>query len=123
MKIPANYLPVMPYLIIHRTADFLAFAKAVFSAEEQLIVPGNNGAITHGEIRIHDAVIMFAEANENWTEKTAAMFLYVTNVDNVFRLGVENGATALEAPAQKDYGYTAGLEDPFGNHWYIVQPE
>lgn len=123
MKIPENYLPVMPYLILNDAAVFFEYAKRVFGAKEQMIVPGDDARrIMHGEIRIHDAVIMFANATDTWAEKTAGMFIYVDNVDRVYNAGIEQGGKSLQAPSQQSYGYAAGFEDPFGNHWWIVQP-
>lgn len=63
MKIPEQYLPIMPYLILKDTKGFLKFTKE--GAEEQLIVPTEDGKIMHGEIRIFDAVVMFGNAGEN----------------------------------------------------------
>jgi len=120
MKIPENYLPVMPYLILDRARAFLDFAKYVFDAKEQLIVPGEDDRnIMHGEIRISDAVIMFAGSSEVWKQKTAGMFLFVDSVNTVYNKAIEKGGTSLQDPEEKDYGYTAGFEDPFGNQWWI----
>lgn len=122
MKIPENYLPVMPYLILDKAVAFLDFAKNVFDAKEQLIVPGEDGrSIMHGEIKIHDAVIMFANSTEVWKQKTSGMFIFVDNLDNVYMKALEGGATSLQQPEKKEYGYTAGFEDPFGNQWWINQ--
>lgn len=116
----------MPYLILDKSAEFLAYAKKVFGATEQMIVPDENDSnrgIMHGEIKIHDAVIMFANSSEQWHQKTAGMFLYVENVDRVYNAGIEQGGKAIQAPEKKDYGYSAGFEDPFGNQWWIAQGE
>ncbi len=121
MNIPQNYLPVMPYLILKEAKAFMNFAKLVFDAKEQMIVPGENETIMHGELKIHDAVIMFAQAGDTWTEKSAGMYIYVTDVNKVYQKALENGATALMAPEKKEYGYSGGFEDPFGNHWWIVE--
>ena len=123
MKIPTNYLPVMPYLIVNNAKGFLSFAKEVFEATEQLIVPSESGQIMHGEIRIGDAVIMFAQATEDWKSKSAGMFLYVENLDKVYQAAVDHEVTVLMPPETKDYGYTAGFEDHFGNQWWIAQGE
>jgi PhnB protein len=120
MKIPAKYLPLMPYLIVHRSAAFAEFTKAVFGATEQELATSDAGTIMHGELRIGEAVIMFSEASEQWPEKTAAMYLHVTDVDQIYRTALTQGAKPLHAPGQQDYGYTAGFADPFGNHWFIV---
>lgn len=121
MKIPSQYLPVMPYLIIKGSKDFPGFAREVFDADEQLIVPGEDNQIQHGELRIGEAVIMFAEASDQWKEKTAAMYMYVESVDDTYRRSLASGAKSLQSPIQQEYGYSAGFEDPFGNHWFIVQ--
>ena len=121
MKIPQQYLPVMPYLIVKGSMAFTDFAKEVFDADEQLIVPAGDSQILHGELRIGDAVIMFSEASEQWKEKTAAMYIYVNSVEEIYRRAQTKGAKSLQAPHQQEYGYTAGFEDPFGNHWFIVE--
>jgi len=122
MNIPTQYLPVMPYLILRDAQGFLDFSKAVFGAQEQLIVPAEGGrGIMHGELRIHDAVIMFAGATDDWKEKSAGMYIYVPEVDSVYQAALARGARSLMAPEKKEYGYTAGFEDPYGNQWWIVE--
>jgi Uncharacterized protein conserved in bacteria len=123
MKIPSQYLPVMPYLILQDAAGFWQFAQKVFGAKEQMMAPDEKGGIRHAEMRIGDAVIMFAGAVPDWPPKTAGMFLYVDNVDTVYAAAVQNGAQSLMEPQQREYGYTAGFDDPFGNQWWITAPE
>ena len=123
MKIPPPYLPVMPYLILNDSNGFFEFSKSVFGATPLMIHRGEKELIVHGEIKIGDAVIMFAQASENWANKSAGMFLYVENVDVVYDLALRLNAISLMPPEKKDYGYTAGFEDPFGNHWWIVAGE
>ncbi len=40
MKVPAQYQPLMPYLVLNRAAEFRHFMAQVFNATEQMIVPG-----------------------------------------------------------------------------------
>lgn len=123
MKIPNQYLPVMPYILTDQAEAFLLFTKNVFDANEQLIVPGEGDrTIMHGEIRIFDAVIMFAQTPDNYDSRSCGMFIYVENVDLIYQKAVSYQAVSLMPPVQQDYGYTAGFEDPFGNQWWIVQP-
>ncbi len=121
MNIPQQYRPVMPYLIVNNARAFADFANKVFNAEEQLIVPREE-KIRHGELKINEAVIMFADATESWKTKTAGMYMYVEDVNNVYNRAMEQGSKGLMPPQQQSYGYTAGFEDPFENHWYIVEP-
>ncbi|NBA84717.1 VOC family protein [Emticicia sp. CRIBPO] len=121
MKIPSQYLPVMPYLIIREARAFAEFCGSVFNATTQEWVEDQDGRIMHGEIRISDGVVMFGEASENWAEKPAAMFVYIEKVDETYEKALINGAKSLDKPNQKEYGYTAGFEDAFGNQWFIVE--
>lgn len=124
MELPDYYLPVMPYLILDKAPEFLEYAKKVFGATELMIVPGEDArSIMHGELKIGKAVIMFAQSTETWKEKSAGMFLFVEDVDRVYNAGIEQGGTVLQKPEQKDYGYSAGFQDPFGNQWWISKAE
>lgn len=51
------------------------------------------------------------------------MYMYVQGVDKIYQLAVDHEAKSLEQPGNKDYGYNASFEDPFGNQWYIVEAE
>ena len=124
MKIPENYLPVMPYLILDDATSFLNYAKKVFNATEQMIVLGEDGrSIVHAEIKINDAVIMFAGSSDKWQQKPAGMFIFVEDTNKTYNAGIEQGGTSLLEPAQQEYGYGAGFEDPYGNQWWITQAE
>lgn len=74
MKIPSQYNRVMPYMIIPKATDFIGFMKEVFGAKEQIIVPRSEGVIMHGELRIGDAVIMFADVTEQFTARPVGIF-------------------------------------------------
>lgn len=110
MNIPDYYLPVMPYLILDNSSDFLAYAKRVFNAEEKMIVPGENNTIMHGEIMIGKAVIMFAQATDTWKQQTAGMFLYVDNVDMFIIQGLSRVATHLTNQPKKNMVTPADLQ-------------
>ena len=66
MNIPKHYLPVMPYLIITDAKAFASFTEAVFAAKVDLVINRTETLIMHGELRIGDAVIMFADATEQF---------------------------------------------------------
>jgi PhnB protein len=122
MKIPEQYLPVMPYLIVKDAKAFKIFMMDVFGATEQEMVPRDEHLIMHGELRIGDAVIMYADATEVYKERPAGMFIYVKSVDDVYKKAIEKGAKSLMTPTKMEYGYTAGFEDSWGNQWWMVEP-
>jgi len=47
-------------------------------------------------------------------------YLYVEDTDALYNRAIAAGAKSLSAPADQPYGdRNAGVEDPFGNQWYI----
>lgn len=66
----------------------------------------------HGEIKIFDAIIMFAQKPEGISERTCGMFNYVENVRKVYKKAIDQKASSLMPPGQQECGYTAGFEDP-----------
>ena len=123
MKIPSNYNRLMPYLIIPNGYKFMEFMKTVFDATEQAIVPRSEGVIMHGELRIGEAVVMFADVTEQFEARPAGIFIYVEDTDDTYKRALDAGATSLMEPTQQPYGYTCGFHDPFGNDWWPVQAE
>jgi PhnB protein len=121
MKIPDYYLPIMPYLIISKAADFIEFVKEVFDADIKLIVPREEGVIMHGELTIGKAAILFADATETYAPRPAGMFLLISNVDEVYHKALAHGAASLQKPTNMDYGYSAGFQDDFGNQWWLTK--
>ena len=122
MKIPGQYNRLLPYLIVRDTDGFKKFMEKVFDATEQLIVPGNDGTVMHGELRMGDAVVMFAEAGGQFTIMNAGMYLHVDDADITYQKALDAGAVTVEGqePSDKDYGRTCGVTDPFGNTWWIT---
>lgn len=122
MKIPGQYNQLMPYLIIKGTDDFKKFMEKVFDAKEQLLVPGEDGTVMHGELRVGNAVIMYAETGGQFAVMNAGMFIYVDDADETYKKALAAGAVTVkgQGPSDKDYGRTCGVKDPFGNVWWIT---
>ena len=121
MKIPPQYNRLMPYMIIPDAAGFIVFMKEVFDAVEQIIVPRSEGVIMHGELRIGDAVIMFADVTPEFTAKPAGIFIYVESVENTYKKAIAAGAVSVMEPVQQSYGLTCGFKDAFGHDWWPTE--
>ncbi len=121
MKIPPQYNRLMPYMIIPDAAGFIVFMKEVFDAVEQIIVPRSEGVIMHGELRIGDAVIMFADVTPEFTAKPAGIFIYVESVEDTYKKAIAAGAVSVMEPVQQSYGLTCGFKDAFGNDWWPTE--
>jgi PhnB protein len=100
-----------------KVIDFLerAFgATEVFRAE-------SGGVIHHASVRLGNAVISMGEAHAEFQPMPTMFYLYVEDTDALYRRAIEAGAKSLYEPADQPYGdRNAGVEDPFGNQWYIA---
>ena len=121
MPVPVQYNRLMPYLIVKNAEKFIGFMEEVFSATKQIIVPRSEGSIMHGELRIADSVIMFADATHDIAPKPAGIYIYVDNLEETYQKALEQGAVSTIEPRQESYGYTCGFRDPFGNDWWPVE--
>ncbi|MCB0701032.1 MAG: VOC family protein [Chitinophagales bacterium] len=120
VNIPEQYKQVMPYLIIENASGFMDFLIAVFGATEQNRTMRDEHVIMHAEAGIGDCTIMFADATEEFTPLNSSMFIYVTDADAAFIKAIEKGAMEIMPPADQDYGRSCGVQDPFGNTWWIT---
>lgn len=120
LNIPNGYNAVMPYLIVNNAAGFSAFMQTVFNAEERYKAMRDENLIMHAELNINGSVIMFADATEQYAQRPAGMFIYVDNCDERYRLALAHGAKTMMEPADQNYGRGCGVEDPFGNTWWIT---
>ena len=78
--------------------------------------------LQHGEIKIGGSTIMFSNSRDEWKPATANMFVYVDDADAVFAKAIANGAETIMEPADQEYGRSGGVNDPFGNVWWITSP-
>jgi PhnB protein len=120
VSIPEGYQQIMPYLIIKDANGFLDFTKFVFDAEEKFMQMRDENTIMHGEVQIGTSVIMFADSTAEFPPQTAGIFVYVDNADEVFRKALEEGAVGIMDIADQSYGRCCGVQDPFGNTWWIT---
>lgn len=120
MNLPKDHQTVMPYLIIPDANKFLEFAKAVFNAKESAKYLTDEGRIMHAEVIIGGSTIMLGESNEQWKPRPASLYIYSTDVDGTYDKALKSGAQSLMPVEDKPYGRTCGIEDAFGNAWWIT---
>ncbi len=122
MKIPNGHQPLMPYLILKNADAFIEFTKTVFGAKEifKSYRDNDNKIIMHAEVQINGCNIMFADMNEFYGVANANLFIYVDDADATVDIALANGATIINELADQDYGRSGGIEDPFGNVWWVT---
>jgi len=119
--IRSGFHTVTPYLIVDGADRLMQFVKQAFGAEEKIRVPAEDGTIRHGEVRIGDSMLEFADAIAGWPAMPGAIHLYVEDADTVYRRALEAGGTPLHPFGVRDYGdREGGVQDPVGNKWYIA---
>jgi uncharacterized glyoxalase superfamily protein PhnB len=121
MKIPPQYNRLMPYMIIPDAGAFIIFMQEVFGAKLQNAVPRSEGVIMHGELRIGDSVIMFADVTPEFAARPAGIFIYVDSVEGTYKKAIAAGATSTMEPMLQPYGLTCGFKDVFGNDWWPTE--
>ncbi len=112
---------VTPYLMVREAAKLIDFVKEAFAATELFRGTGSAGGI-HAEVRIGDSMVMIGGAGTwNGEPMPAAIYLYMDDVDAVYKRALQAGAASLSEPADQPYGdRIAGVKDPFGDVWYIA---
>jgi uncharacterized glyoxalase superfamily protein PhnB len=119
--IPDRYHSVTPYLVVQGASTLIEFLKQAFEATEMFRMAQPDGTIMHAEVQIGDSIVMMGEARGECQPLSAAMYLYVEDVDAVYKRALQAGATSQMEPADQFYGDRhAGVKDPAGNHWWIA---
>ena len=119
--IPDGYQAVIPYLIVDHAEQVIEFIKQSFGAEELMRMTHPDGSVGHTELRIRDSVIMLGGARDEWKAMPIMLYLYVDNVDEVYRRAVAAGGKSMKEPADQFYGdRTAAVVDISGNQWWLA---
>jgi PhnB protein len=117
---PEGYHTVTPYLIVDDAEAVIAFAREAFGAQQLFRMDNADGTLMHGEILLGDSRIMMGQANEEYPAQPAVLYVYVENVDEVYRQAVAAGGTSVMEPEDQFWGdRNAGVRDGSGNQWWI----
>ena len=119
--VPEGRFSVNPYLHPRRAEPLIGFLKRAFEAEEVAKYASPDGVVHHAVIRVGDSVLEMGEAQGKYETMEAMFYLYVPNMDAVYRQALAAGATSFQEPTDQPYGdRNAGVKDAFGNKWYIA---
>jgi PhnB protein len=127
--IPDGYPRVSPHLSVAGAADAIEFYKGVLGASERMRMPMPGGAIAHAELELGGSVIMIGDEMPGGTDPSpktlggspVALFVYVEDVDAVFKQALEAGASSVQEPEDHFYGdRVAMFDDPYGHRWNIA---
>lgn len=111
---------VRPYL--HGPATLPEFLEKTFQAVE-LERHDFGPESFHVELQIGDSVVVVeaGELPEDVPPWMGSVYVYVEDVDGVFRRALEHGAEPLAEPEDKPYDERqAGFLDAAGNTWWVA---
>lgn len=117
------------YITINGCSDAIEFYKKAFDATELGRLLMSDGTIGHAEIEIEGSLLMMADENLEWGNKSPLTIggnpmtfgLYVEDVDSVFQKALDAGATVAMPIEDMFYGDRVGqVMDPFGYKWMIT---
>jgi PhnB protein len=127
--IPKGYHSVTTYLVVDNAKRAIEFYERAFGAKEGMRMDGPGGKISHAELKIGDSMIMLsdempgtgARSPKSLGGTTAGIFLYLEDVDSVFKQAVSAGAKVDMQLADQFWGDRFGrLTDPFGHSWSLA---
>ena len=116
------------YITIKSCSDAIEFYKKAFNTKEKGRLPMPNGLIGHAEIEIEGSLLMVADENIEWGNKSPETIggnpmsfgLYVKDVDAAFKKAIDAGAKEVMKVDDMFYGNRIGqVIDPFGYKWMI----
>lgn len=112
---------VQPCLHPLRAEPVIGFLKRAFGAQELGRAATPQGVIQHVTMKVGDSHMELGEAHGPYQPMQSMFYLYVPNVDAMYRRALAAGATSISEPSDQPYGdRNGGVRDPFGNDWYIA---
>ena len=119
--VPKGLQNVNPYLHPRRAEPLISFLKRAFGAQEVAKYASPDGVVHHAVIRVGDSILEMGEAHGKYEPMPAMFYLYVPDMESVYRRALAAGAKSFQEPADQSYGdRTAAVTDDFGNKWYIA---
>ncbi len=127
--IPEGYPRVCPYLAVDGAAEAIDFYSKLFGATERVRMNGPDGKVGHAEIQIGDSIIMLADSNPDWGNKSptaiggtpVTLMIYVDDVDKTHAAALEAGAEEIMGLSDEFYGdRVCQIKDPWGHQWHVA---
>lgn len=127
--IPPDMHSITPHLVCAGAAEAMAFYVKAFGAVEQGRLPGPDGRLMHGMVKIGDSPLMLVDEYPEMgcqgplalKGSPVTLHLYVVDVDAAVARAVDAGARVTMPVSDMFWGDRYGqLEDPFGHRWSIA---
>src|SRR5262249_53788446 len=117
-----TYPTVTPYLVVRDADAVFQFVTSALDGTEQTCQRNEDGTISHAELRIGNSLIMVGQAGGPWQPRSAALYLWVPDVDATYQRALAAGAASAAAPTDKPYGHRIAEVEMGGVTWWIGSP-
>jgi PhnB protein len=127
--VPEGYHTITPYLAVDDASAAIDYYRRAFGAKERVRMSGPGDSIMHAELEIGDSLVMLSDpfpqaSTRNPKElggTSASIFVYVDNIDELYKQAIDAGASSLMEPDDMFWGDRFGsVQDPFGHSWTIA---
>ena len=124
MKNPAlqDYGTISPFIMVDDIDRQIDFLQSVLNAEVKGNLKNAEGISVHAEVIIGNSVIMLGRGNTSLPSQPSMNYVFVADVNSVFKKALELGAVSIYEPDDKFYGIReAGFKDFHNNTWFVAQ--
>jgi PhnB protein len=124
----SDYHTVSISLVVRDANAAMAFYGKVFGAKELYRLTLPDGGIAHAEFRIGDTVVMIADENPEWANRSpetlggspGVLNVMVDDPDATAAKAEAEGGKIVIPVADQFYGYRSGrIQDPAGHLWIV----
>jgi PhnB protein len=124
----SDYGTVAVSLVVRDAKAAIDFYKKVFGARHLYSLTMPNDGITHAEFKIGNTIIMIADENPEWGNKSpqtlggspVTLNIMVENPDATLAEAEKAGGKVIFPVADQFYGFRSGrFQDPFGHVWIV----
>jgi uncharacterized glyoxalase superfamily protein PhnB len=125
--IPECHNTVNMFVVVKNSAcEFIKFVENVFGGKERTNVrtPDRDGTLIHAEVQVGSTTIMTADSKPDWPFTPAFLQIYVQDAQVVLDKAKAEGAKVITEISKFYGGYNlARIRDPWGNLWWIYEPD
>ena len=117
-----GYQSVNSYLVADSAEPLITWLCEVFGCSERGVREiASDGRIGHAEVQLGDSVVMLSDASADHPARPSVNYVYVPDVDSVYRRAAAAGGTNLREPQDWPWGdRVAGFHDTADNRWWVA---
>ena len=121
--IPKGYHTITPYFSVRDAHGLIDFLKRAFDAVAEVhTMP--DGTILNAQVQVGTSMVLIGQAPKDRPADQlmpAMLYMYVEDVDTVYRKAIAAGGESIIEPRDQFYGDRVGaVRDPAGNQWWIA---